>query len=269
LFLLLPLGLLAIPGSPPAAGPARGLPLPKALALDESASLPSPARLEALARTDAVAFLKACLLRYRREVRGYRTTLQKQETLNGQLGPAETIDVAFREEPFSVLMRWKSPPAGMADRALYVAGQNDGQALARGKYFLHRIFTRDPYSPEAMAAGRYALPEFGLAKGTERTLHAWQAAQGRGSLKTEYLGLRPVPEVGGVSCYVIRRICDPPEEDGVVTVEVAFDTAHWLQVSNVLTAGGGRLLAAYFFRDLVLNPPFLPDQFDRAALSRD
>ena len=63
--------------------------------------------------------------------------------------------------------------------ALYVAGQNDGFALARGKY-LHLVHRRDPFGAEAMSAGRYALPEFGLGKGTERTLRAWQAAQGRG-----------------------------------------------------------------------------------------
>jgi hypothetical protein len=268
LILLLPLGLLVVPGSPPTTGPARGLPPPAAPALDESAALPSPERLETLAKTDPTAFLRACLLRYRREVKGCRAVLQKQERLGGELGPAEVMEVAFREEPFSVFLKWKTPPVSMADRVLYVAGQNDGKALARGKY-LHIIHSRDPYSPEAKAAGRYALPDFGIAKGTERTLRAWQAAHDRGNLKVEYLGVRPVAEAGNVKSYVLRRTCDPPEEDGIVTVEVAFDTEHWLQVGNVLTAGGDKLVAGYYFRDLELNPKFPPDQFDRAALSRD
>jgi hypothetical protein len=78
-----------------------------------------------------------------------------------------------------------------------------------------------------------------------------------------------VAEAGNVKSYVLRRTCDPPEEDGIVTVEVAFDIEHWLQVGNVLTAGGNKLVAAYYFRDLEPNPKFPPDQFDRAALSRD
>jgi hypothetical protein len=257
-----------VSGSPPAAGPDHRPPPPEPPVLDTAATLPSPAQLEELARTDPIAFLRAGLLRYRREVHGYRAVLQKQERLGGQLGPVETVHVWFREEPFSVLLKWRGPSAGLADGALYVAGANGGQALARGKY-LHLIHSRDSYSADARNAGRYALPEFGLAKGTERTLSAWQAAQCRGTLTVEYLGVRPVPEAGGVPCHVLRRTCDPPEDDGVAIAEVAFDTAHWLQVANVLTGPGGRPVAAYYFRDLVLNPEFPPGQFDRAALARD
>jgi hypothetical protein len=243
-------------------------PPPESPVLDTSAQLPPPDQLETLARTDPVAFLRTCLLRYRKEVRGYRATLAKMERINGKVGRVETIAVAFQEDPFSVLLAWKTPPAGMADRALYVAGQNGGKALARGK-LLHLVHHRDPYSADAMAAGRYALPEFGIAKGMERTLAAWQAAAAHGSLKVEYMGIRPVSEAGGVSCYVLRRTCDPPEEDGLVRVETCFDTLHWLQVGNLLTAAGDQPIAAYYFRDLVLNPDFPPDQFEAAAVKRD
>jgi hypothetical protein len=265
---LLTLGVLVRLGIWPAddSGP-RPAPTPPP-ALDTSAALPSPEQLERLARTDAVAFLRAGLLRYRREVQGYRAVLQKQERLNGKLGPVEVIDVCFREQPFSVLLRWKTPPSGLVDRALYVAGQNDGKALGRGKY-LHLIHSRDPYGSDARDAGRYPLPEFGIAKGTERTLTAWEAAQRHGRLRVEYLGVRAVPDAGGVECYVLRRTCDPPEEDGVTVVEVAFDVEHWLQVGNKLTDADGQLIGAYYFRDVALNPEFPPGQFERAALSRD
>ena len=240
-------------------------PPPESPVLDMTEGLPSQDRLESLARTDSVAFLRDCLLRYRKEVHGYYTTLQKQERLNGKLGPVETISVAFREDPFSVLLVWRSPPAGLADRALYVDGQNDGKALARGK-LLHFVHHRDPYGADAKETSRVFLPEFGIAKGTERTLAAWEKAREQGSLKVEYLGIRPVAEAGGVPCYVFRRTCDPPEEDGVVSVEISVDTNHWLQVGNVLTAAGDERMAAYYFRDLKLNPQFPPNQFDAKAV---
>lgn len=243
-------------------------PPPESPVLDTAADLPPPEQLEQLARTDPIAFLRTCLVRYRKEVRAYRATLVKHERINGKLGRAETIAVSFKEEPFSVLLAWKTPPAGMADRALYVAGQNGGKALARGK-LLHMVHLRDPYSADALATSRYALPEFGIAKGMERTLAAWQAAASRGSLKVNYLGILPKAEVGGVKCYVFKRTCDPPEEDGLVTVETCFDTEHWLQVGNALAGPNDQRIAAYLFRDIVLNPEFPADQFEPAVLKRD
>jgi hypothetical protein len=170
-------------------------------------------------------------------------------------------------------MKWKTAPVGRADRALYIEGANDGKTLARpagrAARFLVGVVARDSDGPDARSAGRYPLPEFGLKKGTERTLAAWTAAQKRGHLKAEYLGKRVIAEAGKKECYVLRRTCDPPEEEGIVSVEVAFDTEHWLQVANVLTAERGRKVGSYYFRDIVLNPEFPPDQFDKAAMTKD
>jgi hypothetical protein len=241
----------AVPHEPP----------PESPVLDTTVNLPPAGQMEALAKSDPINFLRDSLIRYRKEVHGYYCTLQKQERIKGKLGPVETIGVAYREDPFSALLIWRSPPAGMADRALYVAGQNGGKALARGK-ILHIVHHRDPYSADATNASRYALPEFGIAKGTERTLAAWEHAAARGALKVEFLGVRTVAETGGVPCYVLRRTCEPPEEDGIVSVEVSFDLAHCMQVGNVLTAANNELVAAYYFRDVAANPPFPADQFD-------
>jgi outer membrane lipoprotein-sorting protein len=120
-----------------------------------------------------------------------------------------------------------------------------------------------------MSAGRYALPEFGIAKGMERTLAAWEHAAARGALKVDYHGVQPVAEAGGVPCYTLKRKCEPPEEDGLTMVVTCFDTEHWLQVGNVLTGANDQRIAAYYFRDVVLNPDFPPDQFDASAVKRD
>jgi hypothetical protein len=271
LIVILFAGLVAVPGSAPVAPP-RVAPPPDPESVHAGPGpLPSDAELATLARTDPIGFLRACVRRYRAEVRGFTAVLQKQEFIGGRLGPVEVVEVAFRDEPHSVLLRWRTEPSARADRALYVEAANGGQMLVRPKGKAARLLTggvvaRPPDGPDARAAGRYTLPEFGLRKATERTLAAWAAAQRRGALKAEYLGVRSVPEAGGVACHVLRRTCDPPEEDDIAAVEVAFDVDNWLQVANVLTAPGGRLVAAYYFRDVKLNPDFPPGQFDRAAL---
>lgn len=267
--------LLVLPGTAAVAPAPRAVPTPLAEAetYPNDDALPTPAEMEKLARTDALAFLRACIRRYDQEVRGYTTTLEKQEYLSGKVQPTEVVEVAFRDDPFSVLMKWKTPPVGRADRALYVEGANDGMTLARpagrAARFLVGVVARESDGPDARSAGRYPLPEFGLKKGTERTLAAWTAARKHGGLKYEFLGVRVIAEVGKKECYVLRRTCDPPDEEGIVSVEVAFDTEHWLQVANVLTAERGRKVGSYYFRDIVLNPEFPPDQFDRAVLTKD
>src|SRR5262249_4222876 len=107
--LLLSLSLSAVPGSPPAACPYHAPLLPDPPAPD--VALPRPDQLPALARTDAIAFLRACLTRCQREVHGYRAVMQKQERIGGRLGPVETVDVWLREEPYAVLMRWRGESA--------------------------------------------------------------------------------------------------------------------------------------------------------------
>jgi hypothetical protein len=272
ILLILPLCLIVAP-SRPAAGPASRGPVPEA-DVHLGDALPSAKQLEELARNDAIAFLKSCVLRYEKEVQGYQAVLVKQEFVNGKLNPVETVDVWFRDDPYSVLMRWQGECPGRADRALYVRGANDDKTLAHPKnraarMLVGEVVARDTDGPDARAASRYSLREFGLRKGTERTLAAWDAARKRGTLHVEYLGIQPVAECGTRPCYVLRRTCNPPEEDGIVHVEVAFDVENWLQISNVLTAAGGRRVAAYFFRDIILNPTFSPDQFERVALTRD
>src|SRR5438876_2963892 len=173
--------LLALPGGAAVSPAPRAAPVPVAETVTADDALPTAAEMEKLARTDAPAFLRACIRRYDKEVRGYTAVLEKQEFLNGKLGPVEVVAVAFREDPFSVFMKWTTAPAGRADRALYVEGANDGKTLARpagrAARFLVGIVARDSDGPDARSAGRYPLPEFGLRKGTDRTLAAWTGAQ--------------------------------------------------------------------------------------------
>src|SRR5262249_12084974 len=82
----------------------------------------------ALPHADTQVFLKKCLQRYDREVQGYTATLEKRERVAGTLHPREIIEAAFREQPFSVFMKWKTGASG-AKAVAYVEGQNDGKML--------------------------------------------------------------------------------------------------------------------------------------------
>ncbi len=255
LLICLPLCLLLATDEPPLLSEAR--PVPQAVGKDD------------LPDKDPVAFLTRCLERYnQRGIKGYRLTMQKQERVGGVLHPTEEIDVYFREQPHSVLMKWVKGQR-LASRALYVEGENNNKLLAKPAGLasaLLSVVEREPEGPDAKQSGRYPLTQFGLKKTAERSVKSWGAAQKNGTMKVEYLGVRKVPEAGNRVCYALRRTCDPPEDDGMVEVTLYIDKELGLQVGSVIKAAEGKLLGEYFYRDIQFNPEFKKDQFDRAAL---
>lgn len=237
---------------------------------DNGKALPKDQEMQRLAKDDPLALMENCLRRYAREVKGYSCTMQKQENIGGTIYAKELLDVHFRDKPHSVCMAWKQG-ARLAERVLFVDGENKGQMLARpaskaARFIAGDVVSRDPEGADARQSGRYTLNNFGIRKGTERTYVAWKAAKEAGTLRTQYLGIKKVKEAGDRPCYAIKRIAQKPEEDGIVEVTIYIDTETWLQVGSVLKDAKGELVGAYYFRDIKLNPTFKKDQFQRAAL---
>ncbi len=227
----------------------------------QSVPLPTPEQFALLAKTNPVAMLEAGLIRYQREVTGYRCTLVKRERIAGKLQPREVIDASFSEQPFSVLMRWREG-GGLTVASLFVDGENQNRLTVR-----RRFLTLDlhPDDERVRATSRYHIRDFGIYRGMERTFLAWSNAQRLGQLRFKYLGEQNVPELLGRRCYVIRRTCFTPEEDGITEVTIYIDVVTWLQVGVVLKAGN-ELVGEYFFREVQLSPQFSPDEFKRSRL---
>jgi hypothetical protein len=234
--------------------------------------LPDNARMEQLARTDQVAFLKNCLRRYQRDVQGYTLVMQKQERTNGYLNPTkEVIDVWLREEPHSVLMKWRAG-ARLAEAVLWVEGENDGKMLVRPNGFASRLVAGDVTlcdvdGPEARKSGRFPINRFGLRLSLERALASWQTAQDHHALHTEFHGLERLALADDRLCFHIRRIGDEPEGDGVLDQVLYIDQETWLPLGIIARGQGGALIGEYYFRQIHLNPEFKPGQFERAALA--
>jgi len=242
--------------------------------VDTGAALPEGDEMVTLARKDPVAFLEKVLIRYERDMKsheGYLCLLVKRERLNGKMPPPEKTEemaVRFREEPHSVLLDWKKNP-GKAQRVLYVKGENDGNLVVQPRGVgAFRLWERDPLGAEAMESGRYPLTEFGIQIGSRRTLTSWKSDP---KLTVEYLGEQKMEQLGGRTCYVLRRSgyrSAHPGDRGVVEIESTFyfDKETWLQIGSVLKAEDGELLAEYWFRDLKWVEKFDADAFTRKAV---
>jgi hypothetical protein len=248
----------------------EGRQAPPARTLDDKERLPNGARMEQLARTDPVAFLQYCILRHDREVQGYTVTMQKQERLEGRLEKKEIVEAHYKVKPHSIFMRWREGER-LAARALYVEGENDGQAVIKpaglGGRFVSSV-TRDPEGRDARKSGRYTLKEFGLRMALTRTLGSWQEAQKEGALHVEYGGKVKVKEAGDRECYKLHRTrFAKPEADGSTELTMYIDVETWLPLGTVLKGEDGRLIGEYYFRDLRLNPEFAKGQFTPAVVT--
>jgi hypothetical protein len=222
--------------------------------------------LEKLARASPIAFLEKSLEKYDAEVKGYTLTFFSRERIKGKLRAPEKREIAFREKPFSVYMKWIEG-GGLASKVLYVEGEYDNKLLARPPLSFLGIFTREVNGPDAKASGRYTIDEFGFKRSTQRTLKAMVAAKARGALHVRYDGIVDVPELGGQQCYkFVRTPYVPAEEDALDELTLFFDREHLLQVGSILRDAKRELLAEYFFYDIKLNPTFPPNQFKKEGL---
>lgn len=243
--------------------PAVDLPLPK-LASKSFADL---------CRDDPVEAVATSMRKYRSSVERYTCLLRRQERIEGKLHEPETIECEFRESPFSVRMHWLGTSEG-PESLLYVAGENRDNflvvpaspTLKNALKLLGRDYAKRRLdSSDAKSASRYPLNEFGIYCGMEHVYVDWKAAQDRGPLRTEYLGLQPVPELDGKPCLVIRRACVTPEQDGLTHVTIQFDPETLLQVGAVLMKND-ELIGRYHFAALKLNVPIAVERFSPDTL---
>lgn len=269
----------------PVAPPVSELPPPTELSFTPTAAggIPTAAEFDQLVRTDPIAAVEAGIRKYQKEVSGFRAVFHKRERIGGKLRDAEVIRVAFRDEPFAVLMKWEQG-GGMADATLYVQGENAGQMqvkLAR----VGIVKSVDPRSSMTRMSARYTIEGFGLAQSMKRTHRAWAEAKAAGQLKYEFVGRKAVDELGGRECYVLKRVCPADEIDAYAsgepedvtdknradsfrTVTLYLDCQTWLQVGTELHRADGELAGSYFFREVELNPAFDKGTFTAAGLKR-
>lgn len=226
-----------------------------------------------LCRDDPVEAVATSLRKYQAEVEGYTCTVRIRERIDGKLRDPQVAECEFRESPFAVRMHYVGATEG-AETLLYVAGENQDMflvvpaapALKKTLKLLGRTYARRKLdSSDAKAASRYPPNEFGIGRGTERVYTAWRAAGDRGELRTEYLGLQPVPELDGKPCHAIRRTCLTPDEEGLTHVTIHFDPDTLLNVGAVLMAGD-ELIGRYHFANMRLNPRLAADRFAAETL---
>jgi hypothetical protein len=278
---------------------------------DQKVKLPEADEFEHLAKTDPVAMYEKCLARYEREVRGgLAVTLVKKERVQGKPVPPEepveeVIALSVRGDVVpdpatgklcrEVMMKWESGARRSMGSEMTgsfysekpgAEGTNNRVVTWRPKAVLAKSVAVDPTDAMAKDKSRFCIRDAGIYRSMLRTYTAWKQRKEAGTLKAEYLGKKPVPELNGRVCHVIERTCpapeadafqigDPPvtdpkviEREGFTRVRVMIDAETWMQVGTHVYRPDGELLATYYFRDPKPNPTFPPDTFTEAGLRK-
>lgn len=180
----------------------------RALAHDR-AERPTPAELESLAAADPLAFLKLCREEYRTEVADYRCRFTIQERVKHTLGSEQVMEITFREDPYSVDMRWVKNP-GQAKRITYVQDRwvFNGKQQARieltgliGVLFPGGV-RRNIHAPDVLAASRRPIDQFGFANTLDLMIGYCEQARDDPAYDLRYHGRERFNDRW---CYVIER----------------------------------------------------------------
>src|SRR5690606_31272297 len=141
------------------------------------------------------------------KVRDYECRFDKRERIGGQL-VSQSMAMRFREQPFSVYMRFDEPFAGR--EVLYVAGQNNGMMLAHEGSGVKALVGTVPLAldaPQVRAENRHPLTESGMKNMLTLLVRQWERETAYGEVDVQFY---PNARIGSLSCRVIEVTHPPP-----------------------------------------------------------
>lgn len=216
-------------------------------------------RMTELASTDHIALIQWCMDNYKNTVRNYQGLLHKQERINGKLRKPQSINVWFREAPFSVLMKWKKNP-GSIDKLLYVEGQNKNKMVVHptGAFAWIKSVKKHPRCKEALKASLRTCDQFGFYRNMRSIIDMLEAAKKVDGLQMSYLGTETIDDRTYITTETILNVKDYPCAKLIMNI----DTEHMVPTKLAFYDCQGKLLCQYGFTDLKLNQGIDNKTFD-------
>ncbi|MBS1272160.1 MAG: hypothetical protein MAGBODY4_01299 [Candidatus Marinimicrobia bacterium] len=111
------------------------------------------------------------------EINGYTCTFYKQERIDGEMNPRETIFMKFRK-PFQLYMKWIEDPY-QGRELLYKKGWNEEKVRVRQHSFPYLTVNVSPTGGLAMKGNRHPVTEAGLGNTIDIIVSDYQRGQSR------------------------------------------------------------------------------------------
>jgi len=213
----------------------------------------------------------------RGSLRDYTATLERQERVNEQLLPAETITLKIRQALTAeqnageavargIYTRHESPASLQGQEAIYVEGENDGNIVAHTTGVLNlRRFYLPPTGFLAMRGSRYPMTEAGFEVLIQRMLERGPRDRDFGpcEVRADRQAL-----VNGRSCTMFEIVHPKPEGpydfhiariaiDDQLNLPIHYESFTWPKEPG----GRPELLERYTYTNIQINPGLPAETF--------
>ena len=213
-----------------------------------------------LAATDQIALLEMCMENYKKTIRNYQGTLHKQERINGKLRKLQSINVWFKEAPFSVVMKWKKNPESI-DKLLYVEGQNSNKMVVHptGTFAWIKSVKKNPRCKEALKNSLRTCDQFGFYRNMQSIHEMFETAKKTDTLKMRYLGTKNSDGRKHITTETTLKI---EKDNQYAKLIMDIDAEYMVPTKLVFYDYDGKLICQYGFTDLQLNQGIDSKTFD-------
>ena len=135
-----------------------------------------------------------------KKVKDYEATFTKKEVVGKKMIQSE-MHVKFREQPFSVYIKYLNPHAGR--EVIYVAGKNKDKLLAHGEGITSIVGTLKlkPDSKDALEENRYPITMFGMSKLVSTLVQQWEADEKHDDCVVKFF---PNAKLDKIDCKVVE-----------------------------------------------------------------
>ncbi len=196
-----------------------------------------------------------------RGVQDYTATFYKQERVNGELLPVETIEMKFRK-PFGVYMHWLS--GDFAGReVLYVRGWNDDKIHAHQGSFPDITVNLRPDSSLAMRGNRHPITKAGFGETIRLLVKDAKLAESRPQDDVQYTDLGEW-EIHGTRSHCIEARA-PGGDAGpyyAPRAKICFNVKTKMPTRVSTWDAEDNLVEDYSYADVRLNPGLTDADFD-------
>ena len=204
-----------------------------------------------------------------KEIKDYTAVVTKQENVNGELQEAQVMEMKFRQEPFSVYLKFRYPKKINGQEVLYVRGANDNKLIAHG-VGVERTFGTQKLDPEgfiAMRGNKYPITEIGIVNLVDKLLEVGCRDAKYGECEVNYYDKDVL--VDDRNCTLIEVIHPVPRKnfqfhiarvyvDKELNLPIMYESYDWPKKEGETPT----LIEAYTYQKLKINVGLTDSDFD-------